>query len=161
MTNEERIARLERNNRRLLAGLVGVTLLAGLAVVIQLGNGSGTTPKPDGDAVDEVRASRFTLVDENGKTRARLGVDEDGTGLRLYDENGKPRAVLSVDEDGTLLAMSDENGKLGPMLVTSKEMTLLNMYDKDAKARVTLGVGESGPVLGLRDENGKSVKSVW
>ena len=37
----------------------------------------------------EIRANSFVLEDENGKPRALLGVNKDGTGLLLYDENAK------------------------------------------------------------------------
>jgi len=41
-----------------------------------------------------------SIVDEQGKIRAGLDVDEDGPSLRLYDEAGKVRAALSVNTDG-------------------------------------------------------------
>ena len=52
MTTEERIARLERNVR------------------------IGPEATPGGEAVTEVRARQLTLVDENGKARAWLGIWE-------------------------------------------------------------------------------------
>ncbi len=37
---------------------------------------------------ETIRAKRFDVVDEKGRTRAVLSVGEDGSGLALYDEEG-------------------------------------------------------------------------
>jgi len=68
--------------------------------------------KAVGRAEKVIRAKRFVLEDENGKTRASLIVGKDGPGLVLLDENGKPRAMLSVLKDGPGLALYDENGNV-------------------------------------------------
>ena len=66
---------------------------------------------PEGKTHNEVRARRFVLVDENGKTRATLNVDKAGPGLNLYDENEKIRASLSVMKGGPCLCLYDKLGK--------------------------------------------------
>jgi len=94
MTTEERLEKLEcelarakRHNRVLLAA-AGV----GLGVWIAAGTfGPAMAGAPGGAAaIKEVRASRFVVVDKNGKDRAWLSVDSEGTALFFVDENGMP-----------------------------------------------------------------------
>ena len=81
MTTEERLARLERNNRWLTLALV----LAGLAAMM-FGPAYMQLPKA---VSKKVTAGRFVLVDDNGKKRAVLEVGKDGPSLTLNDDNGK------------------------------------------------------------------------
>jgi hypothetical protein len=62
--------------------------------------------------VNEVRAKRFVLADDAGKTRAALQMVATGAELDLYDAAGKQRAALSADKLGARLALLDENGKV-------------------------------------------------
>ena len=95
MELEERVGRLERENRRLKAA-GGVVLLL-LGSVFLLGQASP-------DVVDEIKARRISIYDENGKLRAALASE----GMGIYDENQKER--VSLNSVG--LGISDENGEL-------------------------------------------------
>lgn len=125
----ERLARLERENRRMK--MAGVLMLALFAGVFLLGQA------PRHSSSDIVTARQFTMVDEDGKLRATLGMSEsgvagglwlydesenvranfysllDGTvGLSLFDNHGNPRASLDMDADGaSSLVLSDKDGK--------------------------------------------------
>ena len=86
MTIEERLEALERelentklHVRRLWVGL-------GLAVLVcaLVWGFTATTGAAKG-----IRANRFIVVDENGKTRVALSATEDGPKLKLFDDNGK------------------------------------------------------------------------
>ncbi len=60
----------------------------------------------------EVRATKFFLVDENGKERASLVPDDDGSVfLIFFDETGKNRVNLSLTPSGPSLAFYDPNGQ--------------------------------------------------
>lgn len=149
MTVEERIERLERNNRRLMAGLVAAVLL---------GIGVAATPTKSGvDAVAELRAQKFILVDDNGKTRAALSVSQAGPGLGLLDANGVLRATLGVNMGEPMLGLFDRNGEPCAGLTVSKEGTGLSLADEHGKLRAVLGVTKAGPELELYDENDKSL----
>jgi len=60
---------------------------------------------------NEIRANRFVLEDENGKSRAELLTTKLGSALKLSDEAGNRRAMLFVDKDGPRLSLCDEKGK--------------------------------------------------
>ncbi len=114
MTIEDRLEKLEKElsrakgrNRWLLVSLcLGIGLLAGVCW-----SGAAST-QPARAALKVVRANEFILEDENGKNRAQLGVDKNGSVLSLYGENGKKRAELGVVKAGAGLVLADEKGKV-------------------------------------------------
>jgi len=150
MNIEQRIESLESDLNRVRScnrWLVAALLLVGAGAIA----GQGRAPLVN----EDVRAKRFTLLDENGRPRAALGMTEMGPHLTMRDENGKIRAALLVNEKGTLLSMRDENDKLRAALGVNEKGTLLSMSDENDKLRFSLSVDEDGPFLGMRDENGK------
>lgn len=78
-TLEERLTRLERQNRRLRAGVLTLLALGGLgAAGVAMGSGH------------DVEARQFRVTDSQGRTRAVLGPGS----LVLYGEDGKKTASL-------------------------------------------------------------------
>ncbi len=151
MTTEERLTRLERKNRRLTLALVLTGLAAALAVTAGMG--------PAGAVPDEVKAHRFTLVDADGKTRARLGPSSEGASFILFDASGKGRAGFGMTKQGPEILMTDEKGK--PQVKLAAEgAPLLELFDENGKLRADLmvtrgGVGE-GPAFQLFDVYGRA-----
>jgi hypothetical protein len=151
MTIEERVENMEmglacakRRNRLLLAGVLLSFVL--LAAAMTAGIASRE---------DIVNAKQFNLLDDNGKTRAVLVVDEDGPLLSLNDENGKPHAILNANKDGSALDLFDKNGKLRVILAVDVNGSTLFLADENKKLRASLAEDVDGPRLCLRDENGK------
>lgn len=101
----QRLSRLERSQRRwklLASGLLGVLMILSLM---------GATNQKGGDYAKVIRAQRFVLVDEDGQTRAELGVEKRWSGLRLKDANGRVRALFVVEAEGPILELRDKNGR--------------------------------------------------
>jgi hypothetical protein len=176
MTNEqgaieERLEKLERQNRRMkLAGL-GAVVIAGAFVLMGQASGPRTLP--------EVRAKSFVLVDANGETRARLYMsapperpeldlldakgnprvvlDASGTsgGLDLLDAKGNERLTLYGPPIGPGLVLTDANQKERVELAASSDGPTLALYDASEKVRARLGAWPEGPGLKLYDANGK------
>jgi len=152
MTIDERIEKMERQlvrvrwvNRGLIACIV-LSLLVGLPFLMA------------GSGVKEIRANRFILEDENGKTRAELSLKKDGPVLLLLDENDKSRAELSLKKDGPNLSLSDENGKPRAGLTVDKDgRPGLLLLDDNGKCLAILSVAMDGPWLALFEENGKVI----
>ncbi len=99
---EERLNRLERENRRLKRA--GGVVLGVIAALLLMGHVVGEKV---------VEAERFVLLDSSGQPRAVLAVAKGGSGLYLYDNKGKLRAGLvggTADETG--LTLYHKNGKL-------------------------------------------------
>jgi hypothetical protein len=132
MTVEERMEKLERWNRWLLAmviGASGIAVLAGMLAAVSI-----ALAVPRG-VLAQVRARSFVLVDENGKPRAELDANNWGVWLSLDNENGETRISLSVDKDASLLGL----------------------YGAIGKGRASVCVDKDGPALGLFDENDKPI----
>jgi hypothetical protein len=96
--------------------------------------------------VKEIRANKFVLEDGKGKSRALLGVDEDGPKLALLDEKGKNRALVVVEKDGPALCLFDEKGQAGVLLSLRDDGPNLGLYDWQGQTRVGLGMGKDGPM---------------
>ncbi len=59
-----------------------------------------------------VRADKFVLEDELGRTRAVLTMDKGGPVLAMLDVKGHVRAMLRVRKDGPgLVSLHDKTGK--------------------------------------------------
>jgi len=167
-TIEERLEKLERQNRRMKLAGVGALVIAGAVVLMGQASGPRTLP--------EVRANSFVLVDANGQRRAMLAMFSDGPGLAPYDPTGQPRAELTVFSSGPDLQMEDANGKVrvGPTVFLGKpELVLiganekaeadlfvdsiapaLTFSDTNGSQRVALGVASDGPWFSLNDASG-------
>ena len=97
---------LERQNRQLKRICFGiVVILSGVAATQSL------TPKA-------VAATRFTLVDEDNRTRAQLETSIPGSGragvnpiLSFSDRDGRVRLRVGIGPRGATLEVVDENGK--------------------------------------------------
>ena len=85
-----------------------------------------------------VAQESFRLVDAEGRLRASINADAEGTRLRLYDAKEERRLSLAVDESGSPgIALFDPAGNL----------------------RAEFAVSEKGAELALIDENGKKLFS--
>ena len=124
MELEARLQRLERDNRRLKAG--GVVALSAVLVVFLMGQ---TAPVPD-----EIKAKRFTAVDEKGRTRAVLIGTLTGSSLSLRDDKGNERVSLFVSDGGPLLIFDEEDERL------ELESSSLRLRNKGMSAVLDLGV---------------------
>lgn len=164
MTTEERLEMLERElartkkrTRWLLAGTI-LVLVGGIVLCGKAAGTSEAQAQPAGGAVKEVRANEFIVVDENGKTRARLGASKDGTVLVMYDENGTGRTWLGAGkykDDKPGLFLCDDNGEVRAALAVPKEGPGLVMSDKDGTVRAWLAADKDSTGLALCDKNGK------
>lgn len=160
MTMEQRLGHLEselvrakRSNRLLLTGIA--IALAFLMSVDHVREARAEN-QPAAAALNEIHARAFILEDANGKARAKLTANKDGTGLTLYDENGKNRATLGVTSEGPGLVLFDENGKSRVALDTSAGAPGLSLSDENGVTRANLVALNAGPGLALSDERGEN-----
>jgi hypothetical protein len=158
MTTEERLEKLELELRRAKGRFRWLLAVAGLCLVsvvfvYSLGRARMTAHASE-SAPKEVRATNFVLEDGKGKTRASLGMDEDGLELRLKYGNGNIGAALCLHDEKVVLSLSDDNGKPRAVLGLAQKMPLLCLYDEKEVPRATLAVLADGPHLVLRDEKG-------
>ena len=173
MTLEQRVAKLERQNRWLRTG--GVVLIAGVAFVFLIAQ-AGERELPDliansltlKDIDGNVRGAfgpgpngsfALSLRDKSDNLRGCFGLGQDGpAGLDLFDRDGRKRVaveVLSMQEDVPVLWFIGEDGVVRAALALSGGMPVLSLHDKDNTTRGAFWVGQDGtPGLDLRDEDG-------
>jgi hypothetical protein len=116
------------------------------------------------EAGHEVRALRFTLVDERGVVRATLGPGVDATiGMRLYDAEGRPRAELALDASGTTnLKLHDAEGEVCASLAVAAHgspglyLRGASGHREGVRGHTEISVDQHGcPVLSLHDRDGQ------
>ena len=116
MTTEERLAKVERELRRVKRWsgwlLVGLALALGVSVLVAIFGPEKAGLQFGASVVNKVRTRRVVLVDDEGRERARLAMTEDGgPGLALFDQAGEKRAALGVDADGPKIVLFDPAGE--------------------------------------------------
>ena len=149
MTTEQRLKRLERENRWMRRiGAVGVAVAAAVFLV---GQGKEKVP-PD------LKVHSLIIVDKNGRRRAKLGTWDKKGGfpyLALLDSRGQNRLNLSVEADVPHLALNDRVGKPRVMLGMTPDGSAALRFVEDGWARAALGTSLGGrPWLTLHGEGG-------
>lgn len=146
MTIEQRINRLERQNRRLKLG--GMFLLLGIGAVFLMGQANG---EPGNLIVRSLK-----VVDDGGQVRLLL----QGTGNQLttWDQNGGPRIRLwGHDGAGTRLELNDGFGRTKIMLsvMDTDGLSAARAVLSDSKgiARAGISVWKKGSSVWINDEN--------
>ena len=148
---ETRVAHLERSLRRTrAAALAAAVSLLGLV-------GALAARKPAG-VLDEVRAHRLVLVDDEGRARAELAQDPKDTdrrarsaGLRLLDNTGHERGGFATFDDGSIVLAMDAPGGVGAAMPDRLGLRV----DPDGSADVMLIDNETRAVVKLvSDGNG-------
>lgn len=101
-----------------------------------------------------IETGSVTIRDENGKVRAKLGMDKRGPGLDLFDASGNIRVAVHAESDGRwALAIFDENGNDRAKLCLEEEGSALALFDENENKRAGLSLTEDGPGLMLLDQN--------
>ena len=143
---ENRIRKLEKQNRRLRIGFLAI--LAALIGMYMVGSTK--------DIPYELVTRLLRIVDETGATRASISALEDIPGLALFDKNERLRASIMVSEDIPVLALFDKNGKLRTSIAVYEDFPILGLADKNGKTRASIMVTDGGPgSLVLFNKDGK------
>lgn len=141
----DRVARLERANRR-LGWIAGAMALAAL--------GAWSTGMVRAAAY-EIVTGRLVLTDAAGGTRAILSVaDGFGPSLVIYGENGKAGAALAMPPEGPTLALYDQNGQLRVRLAAidaTGPSLVLNDGKRRPRAALSVTGGEVPGLMLLND----------
>jgi hypothetical protein len=88
----------------------------------------------DQGSFKEVRANRFVLEDENGKSRAALGMDGDMPELILYGENENLRLSICAGEDGPGLVLYGDKGEFRLGICTKENGPGLVLFNERGEA---------------------------
>lgn len=157
----ERLERVERENR--WWKVVGVGVMTIMVLALLMG-----AAKPRVSVRDEVRARRFTLVDNKGKVRGIFGFSAigspvlflfDDATITLFDSERRPRARLAggLVKSGLRLYAKD-GAPLADLYIEGGEWPRLSLFDKSGRRRAVLQVlPDESPGLILRGKDGKAI----
>jgi hypothetical protein len=144
-TLQDRVLRLERDNRRLRR--LGTFVLVGLGVLLGLeGALIAVTARRafPGTIAPILEARQFTLRDAAGNARAILGVQDSSARLIMLDPAGHQRVTLSVLQNGAPgLSFRDETGHARLVLgLLPDQTTTLVFADRQGVTRTVLGLAQ-------------------
>ena len=133
---------MERQHRVILiSGIISAVL--GLLTGF-LGGRLAAPPVPEAGAV--MRAQLFQLVDQAGRQRGRLGVDEHGAArLTLFGPDGAlPRVSLAATpQGGAELELGDDQRQSAVLLKADQDIRTIALY-REGKLRLALEVQKHG-----------------
>lgn len=165
MSFEDRLAHLERENRRLK--LAGLLVLLVVASVLLMGQARPTS---------EIQAQRFTLVNTTGQRMGEFKIADDGLpGLYLYEESQQyPTVFLDITRSNRadiappvepttrLYLWGPRTGTIdtgGFNFEVSAGTANLSMVDRDGKGRIQASYEDGRrPLLQISDA---SFRPVW
>ena len=131
MNSEKRFAQLERQIKQQRLGLLGLSFALAVGILVGMQDSQPST----------VNAKAINVMDDEGKVRLALGIDENGAGLTLLDPEGKPILVVG---------RNDKDKSTGIAIFDSKANPRIAMGTKDnGEAGITLiGAGMSEALSG-------------
>jgi hypothetical protein len=156
---EARLAKLERQNRRLKRLGLLFLLIAGSGFLLAQASckRSGVAPGAATPAAtyDTLVVHRLELRDKAGKLRGLWTAEGEDPGLILYDAAGNLRASLTAAGGGSGLGLYDATGGARAVLNVTAGDTDLFLFDAAGKVRATLVVEATGSKLWLSDAAGE------
>jgi hypothetical protein len=160
MTVEQRLTRLERQNRTLKLGLAGLIVAAGTALLM----GQAAPPPATHPAVpDVVRARRFEVVNEAGVPVVTLMGWEHGGWIETRDNRGRRLFDVSATDDGAgLLSTYNQHGRDSVALGGVRDGSgLLMIYDSAGKKLIGLGASGHGRAVVVAYQGTDEPKAHW
>jgi hypothetical protein len=110
-------------------GALNLAILVGAAVQI------GTAGAQGGG--DILRGRALELVDEGGKTRARIDVELNGEVVfRLLDQEGTIRVKLGAGKEGSGLLLANDATEPGVHILAKATGSSIKVVNKDGRERV-------------------------
>ena len=86
---------------------------------------------------DVLRGTALELVDQRGKTRARLDVEPGGEVVfRLLDQQGTIRVKLGAGKDGSGLLLANDATEPGVHILAKAAGSSVRVVNKDGRERV-------------------------
>ena len=149
MTIEQRLAKLERQNRWMRR--VGGLAAAAVACVVLMGQGKAKV-------LPDLEVRSLTVKSKGGKELAFLGADVGWTALlRFTSKDGRHQARLGTTLNGAPhLYVGDNANRAQVSLGLTRGSAGFAVRDKNGVNRLVLGVGRDGSVfLKLQDAKGK------
>lgn len=158
MNMEERIGRLERQNRNLKIVLGGLTACGAVALLM------GQAAPAGDDVANIIRARRVEIVSSEGRPAIVLGMTAGGTGtVTTLDAKENKIVSLGVTRggEGTITTGSGKGNELVKVGVTTEGEGVLITNNAEGKKLIEIGVTVDGlPKIYTFKPDG-AIKSQW
>ncbi|MGD8564370.1 MAG: hypothetical protein PVG03_17645 [Desulfarculaceae bacterium] len=128
-----------------------VALISGLIGGMAAGQLAGATE----EKAQVLSAQEFRVVDDQGRIRGMLGVNQQGVSLALYSQKGVHRLAVQVSGAEPNLSLYDDKGKVRAVLWLSGQVPQLVLFDAAEGRRAVMEVVQPGPRLSLLDKQHK------
>jgi hypothetical protein len=110
-------------------GVLNLAILVGAAVQNRTAGAQG--------GEDILRGRALELVDEGGKTRARIDVERNGEVVfRLLDQQGTIRVKLGAGKDGSGLLLANDATEPGVHILAKATGSSIRVVNKDGRQRL-------------------------
>jgi len=83
---------------------------------------------------DEVKAKKFVVIDDKGRTRGGFSYEGGIVGLTLVNANGEPKCTINIEQDGPGIMLLGKNGKMKCALKVIEDTSSLYFFDANGKA---------------------------
>lgn len=158
MTIEQRIEKLERQNRHLKLAVAGILMTAVGALVM------GQAAATGDDVANIIRAHRIEVVSESGKPAVVLGMTAGGTGtVTTLDDKGGKIVTLGVAKggEGTITTNNAKGNELVKVGVTTEGEGVIITQNQEGKKLIEIGVTTDGQPKIYTFKKDGSPKSQW
>ena len=110
-------------------GALNLAILVGATVPTRTAGGQGDD--------DILRGRALELVDEGGKTRARIDVEPNGEVVfRLLDQEGTIRVKLGAGKEGSGLLLANDATEPGVHILAKATGSSIRVVNKDGRQRL-------------------------
>jgi len=151
MTDQQRIEVLETQVRRLRWVFIGVVFLASISIAFIV-----SRPKV---MPGVIKAGGFEVVDDNGRTVAKMGHEHNNGGVWIFNDQGHSAAFLNIDEFGAG-SLSLYNGK-DPRKPEAKVLFALSSDNaQQAIMRILSDQGHGLKLLGNSEGTAGSIETI-
>jgi hypothetical protein len=155
MTTEQRLARLERENRWTKGIAVALALALGVVLFVSAGQ---EQEKDKPKVLDQVRAKRFLAVDESGVERGVFEANNGGATLILRSKDDSHVLVMTAANTAATTAAAISllaNGHESVGLIATGQGGMLGVSGSAGRQRATICVAATKPAIFLTDSDGK------
>ena len=142
---------------------LGYTLFGAGIMLVGITIGQFLTPDIEAlsnGVFDKIICRSLSVVDEAGKVKCLLLVDEDGSGVHIYGKDGNQVISLGADEHVNGVSLYDKVGKSAISLNAGKDGNSVMIYDRAGEKGIILGTGEDGNDVFVRSKAGNVVFSL-